>query len=132
MGTSGSESNCRGPRAVPFNRSKPNRQSEQLDEGIKQILEWRRWLAANRDYARRARAEEGLGLTGIDDKCGGLLLIGRSSDLNPDDRERRRQLGHQLRIKIHTYDWVVREAKRRLAELGRLAAFAAKQSERNA
>lgn len=107
------------PTAQLFNRRKPCRQSAHLDEGIKQILEWRRWLAANRDYARRPTDEQGLGLVGIDDKCEGLLLIGREDHVKPEDNERRRQLGHDLRIKIRTYDWITREAQRRIEDLQR-------------
>ncbi|MEU8306870.1 Shedu anti-phage system protein SduA domain-containing protein [Actinomadura sp. NPDC048955] len=95
------------------------RPSEQLDEGIRQILEWRRWLSANRDYARRDRTQHGLGLSDIDDKATGLLIIGREQDLSTADSEQIRQLGYDHRIEIHTYDWLTREAKRRLEELER-------------
>ncbi len=93
------------------------RMTEQLDEGIRQILEWRRWLDANRDYARRSRDENGLGLTGIDGQSEGLLLIGREADLSEKDRTRRKQLAYDHRISIHTYDWVTREATSRITEL---------------
>jgi len=42
----------RSPTAGLFVPSS-GRQSEQFDEGLRQIQEWRRWLAANPDYARR-------------------------------------------------------------------------------
>src|SRR5204863_4208950 len=34
-------------------------------EGIQQIEDWREWLVANLDYARRSPDEDGLGLSGI-------------------------------------------------------------------
>jgi hypothetical protein len=100
------------PRSNLFVRS--GRNSQQLDEGIRQVLEWRRWLSANRDYARRSRAEQGLGLESIDGNCRGLLLIGRESALDEESRQRRQQLGRDLHIEIHSYDWITRDAQARL------------------
>lgn len=94
------------------------RQSEQLDEGLRQINDWRRWLDNNRDYARRPRARDGLGLDNASGSDPGLLIIGREADLIESDVERRRQLDRQHNIRIHTYDWLVRQAKARLAALG--------------
>jgi hypothetical protein len=68
------------PRARLFVPSS-GRHSEQLDEGLRQIAEWRRWLADNRDYARRPRARNGLGLVDSSSDDPGLLIIGRESDL---------------------------------------------------
>jgi Domain of unknown function (DUF4263) len=106
------------PRARLFVPSS-GRQSEQLDEGLRQIAEWRRWLADNRDYARRPRACNGLGLVDASDRDPGLLIIGREAGLTELDRQRRRQLGDQLGVRIRTYDWLVREAEARLAALHR-------------
>jgi Shedu protein SduA, C-terminal len=52
------------PRARLFVPS-TGRLSPQLDEGIRQIQEWRRWLDDNRDYARRPRSRNGLGLVDV-------------------------------------------------------------------
>lgn len=103
------------PRVKLFTRK--GRATEQLDEGIRQVLDWRRWVANNSDYAQRARHKYGLALADLDDKADGLVLIGREADLTDSDNERRRQLGHDHRLKIHTYDWITREAQRRIAEL---------------
>jgi hypothetical protein len=89
----------------------------QLDEGIRQIEDWRRWLDDNRDYARRPRSRNGLGLEDASGADPGLLIIGREMDLNDHDRQRRRQLGDRYNIRIHTYDWLVRKAQARLVEL---------------
>lgn len=97
------------------------RLTSQFDEGLRQINDWRRWLAANRDYARRPRAEDGLGLRGATGEDPGLLIIGREEDISAHDGERRRQLEGQYNIEIHSYDWLVREAAARLAELSRRA-----------
>jgi hypothetical protein len=78
------------PRARLFVRS--GRQSEQFDEGWRQIEEWRRWLEDNRDYARRPCSRNGLGLVDVSAGSPGLLLIGREADLTQQDRDRRRQL----------------------------------------
>jgi len=104
------------PRAAQYVPSS-GRMSEQFDEGIRQILDWRRWLRDNLDYAQRPRVRNGLGLENVSPQGRGLLLIGRADDLNDDDRERRRQLTEEHNIDIHTYDWVVREAAARIREL---------------
>lgn len=104
------------PRARLFVPS-TGRTSQQLDEGIRQILEWRRWVEANLDYARRPRSQQGLGLTEVSPSDRGLLIIGREKDLDDTDRQRRRQLSDVNNIAIHTYDWLVREAAARLSEL---------------
>jgi hypothetical protein len=106
------------PRAKLFVASS-GRQSEQLDEGLRQINEWRRWLADNRDYARRPRHQNGLGLVNVSADDPGLLLIGREADLTATDADRRRQLAGQFNVNIHTYDWLVRRAEARLMELQR-------------
>lgn len=106
------------PKASLFVKS-TGRQSKQLDEGLRQINDWRRWLDNNRDYARRPRARDGLGLDNASGSDPGLLIIGREADLTETDRERRRQLDQQHNVRIHTYDWLVRAAKGRLAALNR-------------
>jgi len=106
------------PRAVLFVPSS-GRQSSQLDEGIRQIQEWRRWLGDNIDYARRDRVKNGLGLTDVSSRSPGLLIIGREQDLKGGDLARRRQLDEDLNIRIHTYDWLIRSAQARLRDLHR-------------
>lgn len=93
------------------------RQSKHLDEGIRQILEWRRWLGNNLDYARRPRSRDGLGLTDITAQDPGVLLLGRAADLDDDDKQQRRQLDQELNIRIHTYDWLLRNAEERIQAL---------------
>jgi hypothetical protein len=102
------------PRTNFFTKS--GRPTKQLDEGIRQILEWRRWLAANRDYAQRSNHRNGLGLGGIDDKAKGLLLIGRERYKIEAESEQLRQLEYNHRISIHTYDWLARRADRVASE----------------
>jgi hypothetical protein len=43
--------------------TRDGRMCEQLDEGLRHINEWRRWITANLDTAKRARDQMGLGLT---------------------------------------------------------------------
>jgi|SRR5215211_2724776 len=84
---------------------------------IRQIVDWRVWLEFNRDYAVRDPAEGGLGFTDISFSVHGLIIIGRRKDLDPGRRAFRRELGRQLRIDIHTYDWLVSRAEGRVASL---------------
>jgi hypothetical protein len=49
----------------------------------------------------------------------GLILIGRKRNLDPTTNDRRRQLGQDLQIDIHTYDWVARGSIGRIEALER-------------
>lgn len=92
--------------------TKDRRESRQLAKGISQINEWRRWLDDNRTYARRA-GRSGLGLKDIASDSPGLLLIGREHNRSADNRDQLRQLALHHRIEIHSYDWLIREARNR-------------------
>jgi hypothetical protein len=100
------------PTVSLFNRDR--RPSRHLQEGISQILDWRSWIAANRDYAQRRRAQNGLGLFDIDHTARGLVLMGGRTMSWIGDREQIRQLKSNLQIDIHSYDWLIREAQQRI------------------
>jgi hypothetical protein len=55
----------------------------------------------------------------ISSEAAGLLFIGRADELDNTSRKRRAQLSQELRIRMHSYDWVSREAAVRLRELER-------------
>ncbi len=94
------------PKPAMFNsRGDP---SSTLNHAMRQILDWRAWLQKNQNYAARPRTEDGLGLTDIDPRIPGLILIGREHDLKPQTKQLRRQLSGDLNITIHTYDWLMR------------------------
>jgi hypothetical protein len=82
-----------------------------LNHAIRQITDWRNWLSYNRDYAARPKTKDGLGLIDIDPQLPGLIVIGRRSERDTATAERRRALGRELRIEIHTYDWLVAVAR---------------------
>lgn len=84
--------------------------SKQLRKGIKQITDWREWLADNSDYARRSIQENGLGLPGIRADARGLVIISRESMSKITDALRLRELGER-NIEIRTYDWLVRASQ---------------------
>ena len=99
------------PRKTPYRQDgHPNRY---LNHAIDQIRDWRRWLRNNLDYARRAKAQSGLGLVGIDERVPGLVLIGRRPSDNQEYphtyNESRRDFMHGERIAIHSYDWLIQE-----------------------
>lgn len=94
-----------------------------LNQAINQIEDWRHWLKDNRDYATRSLAENGLGLTSIDQNAQGHILIGRDSQFNTMDAEAkarsdnyRRSANNDRRIKIHTYDYLLRTLEGRLQD----------------
>jgi hypothetical protein len=78
----------------------------ELNRAINQIESWRSWLTANRDYATRPRREHGLGLADISPTPSGLILIGRRESEGETEAVRR-QYTNDLRIAIHTYDFLV-------------------------
>lgn len=101
------------PKAQLF--TKKDRPADQLREGIEQVLRWRRWLGKNRDQACRPTAQDGLGLVNIDYNTYGLVIIGRASERDEYNREHLSQLAWEHRISIHSYDWLGREARGRIA-----------------
>lgn len=81
--------------------------SKTLTHAIRQIQDWRSWLKKNQDYASRSRNKHGLGLSDIDSNCRGSIFIGRREQLRESDNERRRQMMSDLRIDIHSFDFLV-------------------------
>lgn len=93
------------PRARMFARA--GHPGAELNHAISQILTWRSWLTANRDYAARARREHGLGLSDISPALDGLILIGRRELEDEKMVAVRHQYGADLKITIHTYDFLL-------------------------
>lgn len=87
--------------------TKRKKQTSQLTEAINQIQDCRAWLQRNQNYAARPKNENGLGLIDIVAKLPGLILIGRRTDVDPVTNDKRRQIGHDLDIQIHTYDFLI-------------------------
>lgn len=88
--------------------NKSGRTSEQLDEGIRQIQQWREWISTNIDLVRRPRNQHGLGFTGMSPEAPGLLLIGREDDLTQEHALMRKRTGDANNVRIHSYDWLAR------------------------
>ena len=82
-------------------------QSAALTHAIRQIQDWRAWLKRNQPYASRPQNENGLGLLDIDSNVTGLILIGRRRDVDASTNERRRQMISDLRIQIHSCDYLL-------------------------
>jgi hypothetical protein len=78
--------------------------SRQLTHAIRQIQDWRIWIASNQAYASRSRKDNGLGLQEISPNLPGLILIGRRQQTDPATNARRRQMMADLRIQIRTFD----------------------------
>ena len=77
--------------------------SQALSHAIRQIMDWRSWLTVNLDYARSSRASNGLGLDDIGPNSPGLILLGRRGP-EAVTKDRRRQYGRELNIRIHSID----------------------------
>ena len=88
--------------------------TQALTHAIRQIQDWRTWLHRNQNYAARLRLEGGLGLTDITASIKGLILIGRRDNIDPITNERRRQMIQDLRIEIHSYDFLLESCEGRL------------------
>ena len=93
------------PKAKMF--TKAGNSSHTLTHAIRQIEDWRSWLQQNQNYAARPRREAGLGLTDITADLPGLILIGRQADNDESFNGRRRKMAYDLRIQIHSYDWLL-------------------------
>jgi len=83
------------------------RPAHKLRQAIDQVTDWRDWLERNVDYARRARDEEGLGLTDIRADADALILIGRAQEYHFKFNRYRHRLEREQRTLIHTYSWLV-------------------------
>ncbi|MBR8071297.1 DUF4263 domain-containing protein [Burkholderia cenocepacia] len=85
--------------------TKAGNPSAALTHAIRQIQDWRMWLAANQNYAARDRGEDGLGLTEIHPDVAGMIIMGRRATESEETRRLRRQMGRDARIEIHTFDY---------------------------
>ncbi len=88
--------------------------SQWLNHAIRQINDWRSWLAYHKDDAERDVARGGLGLGEIDVRAQGLIIMGRRSQLDARTNERRRELQRAHNMQIRTYDWLVEACRGRL------------------
>ena len=84
--------------------SKNGDPSAKLSHAIRQIQDWRSWLADNRSYAQRKTSRGGLGLFGIRSRLPGFIFIGRRNCLADKDKNLRAQMSEDLNIEICTYD----------------------------
>jgi len=100
------------PTSEPY--TKKGGPAQSLNHAIRQIQDWRAWLTANRDYATRPMAEQGLGLVDIDGQVPGLILIGRREMKERATKGLRRQMRKDLDIEIHTYDFLLDAARGRV------------------
>lgn len=94
--------------------------TKELTHAVKQIQDWRSWIRDNIQYARNERNKNGLGLIDIVPELPGLIIIGRRKDLLEKDKYKRQELGNEINIKIHTYDWVYEQAKARFQVLNNI------------
>jgi hypothetical protein len=93
------------PLAKMFTKS--GNPSAPLTHAIKQIQDWRMWLAVNQNYAARDRNHDGLGLTDIHSEVHGLILMGRRATESDETGRLRRQMGRDAKIEIHTFDYLL-------------------------
>ncbi|AMV42291.1 Shedu anti-phage system protein SduA domain-containing protein [Paraburkholderia caribensis] len=93
------------PLAKMFTKS--GNPTAQLTHAVRQIQDWRMWLASNQNYAARDRGEHGLGLTEIHPDVEGLIIMGRRGTESDDTRRLRRQMGRDAKIEIHTFDYLL-------------------------
>jgi hypothetical protein len=105
------------PAALMFR--KDGDPSAALQHALRQLTDWRAWLMRNRDYAARSREDAGLGLTDVSPNSPGLVLVGRERDLDRANNPRRQRLEEDNQIKLHSYDWLVRQAHGRVKALER-------------
>lgn len=90
-----------------------------LTHAIRQITDWRTWLSKNAQMACNSKDNHGLGLPDIDANIPGLILLGRRAAENAAFNLRRRQMMHDLRIGIHSYDWLLEWTQGRMSTLRR-------------
>lgn len=67
-----------------------------LNHAIRQILDWRRWLSDNLDYARRPLDQNGLGLVDVHPNSPAMIMMGRSASLNTGLNRRRQDMIYEF------------------------------------
>jgi hypothetical protein len=78
-----------------------------LNHAHGQILDWKRYIEDN-----LATVQKELGLTGISSNAAGLIVIGRSSELDADTRRKLTTMANTMpKLRIMTYDDVYENAK---------------------
>jgi len=94
-----------GPSHILFRTD--GQQREELTHAIDQVMDWRRYIE---DNLRTVQTE--LGLDGISSNPSCLIVIGRSSSLNPDTRRKLVTLQNATpNLRIITYDDLIANAK---------------------
>lgn len=99
----------KNPQAKMFNENGDS--SAILNHAIRQIRDYRDWLKNNLNEARKLRKDKGLGLVGIEPELECLILIGRRRDLDESVSDARRRMNKEINGEIHTYDWLIEQAK---------------------
>lgn len=86
--------------------------------GVKQIPDWRDWMMNNVAYAQTE-----LGLHGITNRAPGLVIIGRDHP-SFSRQPARAQSSEDARIDIHSWDWLLRHAKKMMEDASQVSDFA--------
>ena len=97
------------PNEKPF--LKNGTPGKRLRDALNQIDQWRIWLRNNLSYAQKPSTEKGLGLTNITGRTKALIIIGREVDFPESTNEWRRVQRDDYNIRIHSYDWLLREGR---------------------
>lgn len=97
------------PKAAMFNKN--GDPSRFLNHAIKQIRDCRDWLKNNLNEATKLEQDKGSGLFGIEPELECLILIGRRRDLDERVLDARRRMNKEINGEIHTYDWLIEQAK---------------------
>ena len=105
------------PQAKMF--TKNGDPSHVLTHALRQIADWRTWLARNLGYASQPPERSGLGLLDIEPDLDGMVIIGRDSEVPPGTADLRRTICRSYNVRIETYDWLLSAARDRLEVLGR-------------
>lgn len=92
--------------------------SDPTRHGSKQIQDWREWLTDNIAYAHNEHH-----LHGLTNRVPGLVVIGRDDPKAARDASRS-QSGEGHRIDIHSWDWLLRHARRLSTDSLHLSEFA--------
>ena len=90
----------------------------ELNHAITQITDWRVWLRDNLSYAEKPRTSNGLGLLDVNPELPGLIIMGRRNE-DRDRPDKRRYLKSRMGIEVHSYDWLIDQARGRVEALQR-------------
>jgi hypothetical protein len=98
--------------------TKAGRKTAYLEHALQQVRDWRAWVTENLSYARGPKEKNGLGLTSIQPRFYGYVIIGQRRDYSETFNSLRAQVFRDELIEIRSWDGIIERARQRANVFG--------------